>query len=461
VSLVEILAGVDAWVVGGTVRDELLGRPIRDIDVAVVGDPEPPARALAAAVRGPVFSLSEAFGAWRVIERSTARVYDFSPLQGETIEEDLGRRDFTVNAMARPLAGGELIDPFGGRADLTARTLRVLGRPAYESDPLRPLRLARLAAELGFTPDAETARLTVGAAPRTREAAGERVFGELRRLLIAPGALAGLEMADRLGLVRAVLPEVADLHDVEQSHYHHLDVYGHTVEVLERQIELETRLEAVFGELGGAVRETLDEPLADELTRGQVLRFGALLHDIGKPATRAVRPDGRITFMSHDRVGRDMVQALCRRLRTSERLSQFLQGLTRHHLKLGFLVHERPLDQRAVYRYLKRTAPVEVEVTLLSCADRMATRGRNAERATRAHLELARELMAAALDWRANGPPKVPVRGDELAAELGIAPGPELGQLLAELEEAAYAGEAGTRAEAVALARRLRDNSHT
>jgi poly(A) polymerase len=459
VSLAEILAGVDAWVVGGTVRDELLGRPIHDVDLAVVGDPEPPARAVAAAVRGPVFSLSEAFGAWRVIERSTASVYDFSPLQGQTIEEDLGRRDFTVNAMARPLAGGELIDPFGGRADLSASTLRVLGRPAYESDPLRPLRLARLAAELGFTPDLETERLTVAAAPRTREAAGERVFGELRRLLIAPGALAGLELADRLGLVRAVLPEVADLHDVEQSHYHHLDVYGHTVEVLERQIELEGRLEEIFGELGGPVRDTLEGPLADELTRGQGLRFGALLHDIGKPATRAARPDGRITFMSHDRVGMDMIRSLCRRLRTSERLSQFLQGLTRHHLRLGFLVHERPLDRRAVYRYLKRTTPVEVEVTLLSCADRMATRGRNAERATRAHLELARELMVAALDWRANGPPKVPVRGDELAAELGIEPGPELGRLLAKLEEAVYAGEAGTRAEAVALARRLRDNS--
>jgi poly(A) polymerase len=460
VTLAKILAGIDAWVVGGTVRDELLGRPIRDVDVAVAGDPEPPARAVAAAVRGPVFPLSEAFGAWRVIERSTARVYDFSPLQGETIEEDLGRRDFTVNAMARRLAGGDAIDPFGGRADLAARRLRVLGREAYESDPLRPLRLARLAAELGFAPDAETERLTLAAAPRAGEAAGERVFGELRRLLIAPGVLAGLELADRLGLVRAVLPEVADLHEVEQSHYHHLDVYGHTIEVLERQIELEGRLDEIFGPLGEPVRAELDESLADELTRGQALRFGALLHDIGKPATRSVRADGRITFMGHDRVGRDMCRALCRRLRTSERLSQFLQGLTRNHLRLGFLVHERPLDRRAVYRYLRRTSPVEVEVTLLSCADRMATRGRNAERATRAHLELARELMAAALEWRANGPPKVPVRGDELADELGIEPGPELGRLLAELEEAAYAGEAATRAEAVALARRLRDNSH-
>ncbi|HEX2126042.1 MAG TPA: HDIG domain-containing protein, partial [Thermoleophilaceae bacterium] len=284
-------------------------------------------------------------------------------------------------------------------------------------------------------------------------------FAELRRLVLAPGVLAGLDLADRLGLVRAVLPELADLHDVEQSQYHHLDVYGHTIEVLERLIEMEGRLEELFGPSGARAAAVLDEPLADELTRGQAVRLGALLHDVGKPATRAVRPDGRITFMGHDRVGQEMVRNLCRRLRTSERLALFLGALTRHHLMLGFLVHERPLDRRAVYRYLTRTAPVEVEVTLLSCADRLATRGRHAERATRAHLDLARELLGAALDWRAGDAPRPPLRGDELARELGMRPGPELGRLLAELEEAAYAGEARTRDEAVALARRLRENS--
>jgi poly(A) polymerase len=150
---------------------------------------------------------------------------------------------------------------------------------------------------------------------------------------------------------------------------------------------------------------------------------------------------------------------VCRRLRTSERLSRFLEGVTRHHLVLGFLVHERPLDRRAVYRYLTRTSPVEVEVTLLSCAERLATRGENAERATRAHLELAAELMAAALEWRRTGPPRLPIRGDELAREAGIEPGPELGRVIAELQEAAYAGEVSTREEAVAAARRLRKNA--
>ena len=440
-----------SWIVGGALRDELLGREVTDIDIAVEGNPEDAARELAAELRGPVFQLSEAFGAWRVVDRRGGRVYDFARLQGETIEADLAKRDFTVNAMARAREGGELIDPLGGRADLEARTLRVLGPGAYENDPLRPLRLARFAAELGFAPDPETERLTAEAAPRVSEASGERVFAELRRLLVAPKALEGLALADRLGLVRAVLPELADLHDVDQSHYHHLDVYGHTVEVLERLIELES-------EASGELREVLDEPLADELTRGEALRLGALLHDIGKPATHHVREDGRVTFMGHDRLGQEMVRAICRRLRTSERLCRFLEAVTRHHLVLGFLVHERPLDRRAVYRYLERTSPVEVEVTLLSVADRLATRGKNAERAIDAHLELAEELMPAALEWRRRGPPPVPVRGDELAEELGIEPGPELGRLLAQLSEAAYAGEATDRQQAIDLARTLRHN---
>jgi poly(A) polymerase len=451
----------DTWIVGGAVRDELLGRPVRDVDVAVAGDPEPVARAVAGRVAGPVFPLSEAFGAWRVIDRRGGQVWDFSPLQGETIEEDLRKRDFTVNAMARTanlgegLGTGDLIDPLGGRADVEARVLRVLGAEAYERDPLRPLRLARFAAQLGFLPDPETERLTAAAAGGVASAAGERVFAELRRLMIADGALAGLELADRLGLLRAVLPELSALHDVEQSRYHHLDVYGHTLEVLAMQIEVDGRLEELFGPDAGRLRRILEEPLADELTRGQALRFGALLHDIGKPATRETRPDGRVTFMGHDRLGEEMVRSVCRRLRTSERFARFLEGLTRHHLVLGFLVHERPLERRQVFRYLARTSPVEVEVTLLSCADRLATRGRRAEEATEAHLDLARELMRAALDWREHGPPPVPIRGDELASELGIEPGPELGRLLAELAEAAYAGEVTTRDEAVAAGRRL------
>ncbi len=452
------LASVDgeAYVVGGTVRDALLERPLQDVDLVVGGPVEGAARAVARALGGPVFSLSEAFGAWRVLDRERRFTFDLSPMQGEGICADLARRDFTVNAMAVPLTGGELLDPHGGRADADAGVLRVLGESAYREDPLRALRLARLSAELGLEPDGETERLTRLAAASVVQASPERIFNELRRLVVAPGVLEGLALADRTGLIAAVLPELDALHGLEQSHFHHLDVHGHTLEVLRQVLALEADPAAVFGHLGEPIAAVLHEPLADELTRGQALRLAALVHDIGKPATRATRADGRVTFIGHDAAGEEIIGAICRRLRTSARLEEYLRALTRHHLVLGFLVRERPLSRALVYRYLTVCQPVEVEVTVLSCADRLATRGRGAERAIAAHVELGRELMAEALEWRAGGPPKPAVDGRVLSREAGIPPGPELGAVLEKLAEARFTGEAATREEALDLARRLR-----
>jgi poly(A) polymerase len=451
--------GEPAWIVGGSVRDALLGRDLTDVDVAVAGDPEQAARAIGAAVRGPVFQLSGEFGAWRAVAERGAWVADVSTLQGETIEDDLAQRDFTVNAMAVPLEGGEAVDPHAGRADLERGVLRALPG-AYEADPLRPLRLIRFAVQLGFEPEPETEAATTRWAPRVVDASAERVFAELRHVMVADRVVEGIELADRLGVLAAVLPEVAALHGVEQSHFHHLDVYGHTLEVLRGQVALESELEEVFGpELAPRLGRVLDAPLGDDLTRRQALRFAALLHDIGKPVTRDVRQDGRVTFIGHDRVGADLVSELSRRLRTGERLREYVAGITRHHLVLGFMVHEGPLTRTSAYRYLTTTRPVEIEVTVLTCADRLATRGKNADRAIALHLDLARELMSYALDWREHGPPKAPIRGDDLARELGIARGPEIGRLLAQLEEARFAGEIETRDEAIALARTLRENS--
>ena len=449
--------GDSVWVVGGAVRDALLGRPVTDVDLVTTAEPRYVARSVASLAGGPAFPLSEEFGAWRVIVEA-GFVCDVSPLQGASIEDDLAKRDFSANAMAVPLTEPELLDPLGGRADLEAGTLRVLGAESYREDPLRPLRLARIATELSLEPDAETERLTRAYASRVPKTSPERIWAELRRLVTADRVVEGLALADRLGLTEAVLPELAGLRGVEQSHFHHLDVHDHTLEVLREQLRLEAGLDEVFGSLTPDLRAVLDEPLADELTRMQALRFGALVHDMAKPATRRELPDGRVSFIGHDRVGEDLVVRLCRRLRTSERLAAFLGGVTRHHLVLGFLVHERPLDRRAVYRYLRTCDPVEVEVTVLSCADRRATRGRNAEAAIAAHLDLAHEVMGPALEWRAAGPPAVPVRGDELARELGIERGPRLGRLLEAVREAVFAGDVQDRDQAVGYARALLEN---
>ena len=195
------------------------------------------------------------------------------------------------------------------------------------------------------------------------------------------------------------------------------------------------------------------------MTRGEALRWGALLHDAAKPLTREVREaDGRVTFIGHDARGAELARSLLGRLRASERLRAHVAALVRHHLHLGFLVHEpQPLARRTVFGYLRTCSPVEVDVTLLSVADRLATRGERADEAIEAHLHLARAMLADALRWREQGPPPALLRGDELGAELGIGPGPRVGELLEALAEAQYAGEVRTRDQALRYAReRLR-----
>jgi tRNA nucleotidyltransferase/poly(A) polymerase len=452
------LAGTEAWVVGGAIRDRLLGRPpgrVEDLDLAVSGDPAAAARALGREAPGAVFALSEEFGAWRVVDRGGAWRIDLAPLQGTTIEDDLARRDFTVNAIAEPLAGDELIDPTGGRADLAARRLRAVSDAAFDEDPLRTLRLVRLACELELEPEGDTVAAARERAARMAEISAERVFAELKAIVCAPAVLRGLALLDEVGLTPFVLPELAALRGVEQSRYHHLDVHDHTLAVLEQVLALERDPGSVLGEHAAAVLALLAEPLGDELTRGQALRFGALLHDAAKPQTRRVLAPGRVGFPGHDAAGADLARTALTRLRAGERLCAHVAALTRNHLRLGFLVHERPLSRRAVYRYLRACEPVEVDVTVLSVADRLATRGRKADEAIARHLDLARELLGEALAWRAGARSAPLVRGDELASALDVRPGPRLGELLAELEEARFAGEISTREEAVARARAL------
>jgi poly(A) polymerase len=261
---------------------------------------------------------------------------------------------------------------------------------------------------------------------------------------------------DALGLTASILPEVTAMEGVQQNRYHHADVHEHTLEVLERTIELESDPSAALGaEHAGEVRALLDEPLADDMTRGVALRMGALLHDAAKPATLGHREDGSPTFLGHDRAGAELARDVLTRLRASERLKAHVAALVRHHLRLGFLVHERPLSRRALYGYLTTCAPVEVDVTLLSVADRLATRGRKAEESIARHLELAREVLPAAIAWRAAGRREPLVRGDVLAREIGVDAGPQLGRLLAAIDEARFAGEVVTADDAIALAARL------
>jgi poly(A) polymerase len=479
------LAGQQAWLVGGAVRDCVLERSVGDLDVVVDGDPGRAARAIAAAAKraglgAACFALSEEFGAWRVVglaDRRSHRVprmgyrstiggawqVDVEGMRGGSLEADLALRDFTVNAIAEPLTGGERLDPLGGLADMRARRLRHAGPTAFEDDPLRVLRLVRVAVELDMEPDPHTLAAARAQAARLAEVSPERVFLELQRIVACEQALRGLELMGDMGATRVVLPELDAMRGVEQSRFHHRDVYGHTLEVFEHTIALTgsggweaTETGAALGEEHGTqTLALLAEPLADGMTRGEALRWGALLHDAAKPATRKVRVlDRRVTFIGHDVQGAALAQEVLGRLRASVRLRGHVAALVRHHLRLGFLVHEpQPLARDTVFSYLRGCEPVEVDVTLLSVCDRLATRGSKAEEAIEAHLALARRMLGDALRWRVQGPPKPLLRGDRLARELEIPQGPLVGELLEGLMRAQYTGEVSTCEQAVAFCR--------
>jgi poly(A) polymerase len=477
------LAEQRAWLVGGAIRDRVLGRSTLDVDVVVDGDPGEAARSIArAAGRAACFALSEEFGAWRVTARDSSWQVDVEPLRGGSLEADLALRDFTVNAIAEPIAGGPPIDPLGGLEDLAAGRLRMAGARAFADDPLRVLRLVRVAVELGLEPDAEALRAAAEHVDALARCSAERVFAELRRIVAARAALKGLELMGELGATAVVLPELEALRGVEQNRFHHADVYGHTLEVLARTIALTEEvaigggrarlaggeptgaggdtdidadaaaLQAVLGEDRAELAALLEQPLADQMSRAEALRWGALLHDAAKPLTRGVRPvDGRVTFIGHDERGAALAREVLARLRASERLRAHVAALVRHHLRLGFLVHQpQPLSRRTVFGYLRACSPVEVDVTLLSVADRLATRGARAQEAIEAHMRVAAQMLGPALRWRAQGPGEPLLRGDELGSHLGIAPGPRVGELLGELAEAQYAGEIATREQAFA-----------
>ncbi|OJU83530.1 MAG: hypothetical protein BGO11_13555 [Solirubrobacterales bacterium 70-9] len=443
------------WIAGGAVRDAALGKDVVDLDLAVAGDPGPVAKALARELGEHAFELSAEFGTWRVVAPSRGWQVDVTALRGGSIEADLALRDFTVGAVAVPLAAGEAIDPFDGLADLERRVLRVVGPTSFVDDPLRLLRAARLAAVLELTIDPDTVALAHDSAGLAADPAGERQLSELRQLLAGPAPLRGLELLDELRLTAVVLPELEGTKGVGQGPNHHLDVHGHTLEVLAHTLEIERDLPRFVGPARAAEAAAfLAEPLADEMDRRTALRFGALLHDIAKPATRAER-DGFVGFKGHDVEGAVVIGEIMGRLRASRKLTRYLQALTLHHLRLGFMVREVPLPPRRVHDYLRATEPVTIDVTLLTVADRLSARGAGpiaAPEMVQAHLDLAREMVGAALDWLRDGPPEPLLRGDEIATELGIE-GPEIGQKLAELEAAQYAGEVTDRDGALGLLR--------
>jgi tRNA nucleotidyltransferase/poly(A) polymerase/very-short-patch-repair endonuclease len=463
----------DAYLVGGAVRDLLTGRTPKDIDVVTRTDAREAAEAIASALDGHAFPLDEARGQYRVVlSDRTAEEVDVSHI--DDLADDLARRDFTINALAAQIrAGGSLgavIDPCGGADDLDAGLVRMIRAENLADDPLRLLRAVRLATELQYEVDPATANAIRTLAPRLAETAGERQRDELVRVFSTPRAAQGIRLADALGLLDVLLPELSPARGVEQpAQHHYYDVFEHSIhalsaldQMLHDTVTAEERpwLGPDFRSImSGFDLESYLRTRTGGISRLVLLKLAGLLHDVSKPETKGVEPDGRIRFLGHPEQGAVKALHICERLRLGNRETRFVATLVEEHLRPTMLAQRgEPPSRRALYRFMRDLGDAAPACLILSLADAAAATGpRLQQERWRGHVAYSRYVLyeASRIDSPEQGARKRLVNGDDLMSELGLMPGPALGEVLSQLDEAQAVGEIETRAEAIEYARVL------
>ena len=459
--------GIAAYLVGGAVRDAVLGRAIKDIDVAVGAPAMELGRDLAKALDARFVLMDQQRSIVRLVvpQPGGDLLVDLNSIH-DGILEDLSRRDFALDAMALPLLGGEkgllwrdLIDPFDGMSDLREGVVRLVSRSTFEDDPARLMRAPRLAAQLRFRMTEETSREIRQHAGLVTSVAPERIREEFLKLLEEPGSTAWLRQLDGLGLLSQIIPELDDARGVTQPKEHHWDVFDHLVETpgqVERILQRE-------GENGGFVPKLLPrfdhmvEYFAEEISDGHsrlaLLKLAGLLHDIGKPASRTVEGSGRIRFLGHHTVGADMADRVLNRVRLSGRGVGLVRSMVDHHLRPGQMAQGDQMPTgRAIYRYFRDVGDAAIDTLYLNMADYLAARGpKLREPEWREYSRTIRHILNEGLQRKA--PESLPklIDGHDIMKAFSLEPGPEVGRLLDLVREATAGGDVKTPEEALGL----------
>ena len=418
-------AGYELALVGGPVRDAMLGRTHNDLDFATSARPDDTERLLkkwgdATWDMGREFgTIGCRRGPW-IVEVTTYRSETYDPASrkpevdfGDTLAGDLGRRDFTVNAMAVRVPGRQVEDPYGGVVDLAHRVLRTPGTPesSFSDDPLRMMRAARFAAQLGFTVAPEVVAAMTAMADRITIISAERVRDELVKLICAPHPRLGLTLLVDTGLADIVLPELPALKLESDEHHRHKDVYEHTLTVLEQAIDLESRLPD-----GGP---------------DFVSRFAALMHDVGKPKTRRFVEGGAVTFHHHDVVGAKITRKRMKALRFSnddiDAVSQLVEQHLRFHGYGDGPEGEAAWTDSAVRRYVRDAGEQLERLHILTRADCTTRNKRKAERLARTYDQLEERIEQLAAEEELNAM-RPALDGNQIMEILGLTPGREVGE---------------------------------
>jgi poly(A) polymerase len=352
-----------------------------------------------------------------------------------------------------------LIDPFGGRGDLQNGIIRAVAETAFKSDAARLLRAVRLAAELGFSLESQTEALIRQNCHLIADVAGERVREELLRLLVVPHPEIFLPYLDDLGLVTAIIPELAQAKGVEQPKEHFWDVFDHSLKtaIAVDFILHEGSWEYADDEALAMVpwSEVLARHFAQEVSHGStrrpLLKLAALLHDVAKSQTKAVGEDGRTHFLGHAKLGADLTVAILERLRFSSKEIRLVETMVRHHLRPGQMSSSGLPTHRAIYRYFRDSGEAGIDTLYLSLADHLATRGPKLNLAGwQEHTQLVEYVLAQHLEQQRLTAPARLVSGHDLIRTFGLKPGPDIGELLEAVNEAQASGEITTQEEALA-----------
>lgn len=452
---------VKLYLVGGALRDLIIKRQKEnpDFDFCLKKGAINFGRQLAAKMRAGFVVLDKEHGACRIVKKIKSGLYtlDFTDFRGKTLEEDLAHRDFTINsivlkledAVSRRDLSDLFIDPCYGRQDLARKILRSANKAAFIEDPLRILRAFSFSSMLGFEIDKETLRLTKLEKDKLPQVSGERVREELFKIFDSADAGDCLDELNRLKILEIIFPELKKMRGIGQGPYHHLDVLEHTLETV-RQLDI--LFKAIIDK---ETNDYLNEYICAQRMRRSLIKFGAILHDVGKPAALR-RIEGKLIFHGHERVGLGMARDICERLRLSNDEARSLHKMILCHLRPGYLADNDCLTARAKFRYFRDSGNEAVSILLLSVADQRATKGPLTTKASRMRHEkicfgLIKEYFRKNKEEK---PPRL-LNGDILMKEFKLKPSPLIGKILSRIEELQAIGKIKNRQEALASAKKI------
>ena len=461
--LSDVSNGNKVYIVGGWLRDKLLRKTNSDLDIAVTGDARAFAGRLSRKLGGRLVVLDDKNKVYRIMLKSNPdfAYIDVSALKGHTIENDLEKRDFTVNSIAIPLTGetldlSKLIDTTGGKKDLKRKLIRMSAKDAFTDDPLRMLRAFRFASDLDFSIEPSTLKQIKKNSALINKSAKERAREELYKILRADNSGKWIAQIDKAGLLEHIFPEIAAMKKSARKFYFHpLGLWQHTLETLICLEEIFKSLNDLFPDSHGRIDTYLNEELSSGVSRRSLLKLVALLHDLAKPSC-AKRDGNRMRFIGHDSKGAAMIAEALERIKASRKEIKSARHLVRHHMRPISLGQASVLTSRASARLFRDSAEVLPMLLLLSLADCYSYRRLKVKKAVELKKlrQIIKELFTRYFaEKERTARPKI-IDGNILMKKLNLKPGPVIGKLLNAVSLAQMAGEIETKEEALAVARK-------